>query len=100
MRRLSAKVVLAGMVLAALVLASGFASSRPDGLERVATDHGLATAEDHPAAEGPLSGYETDGIEDPWLSVGVAGLAGSLVVLLLVGGVVLVLRRRPARQDD
>ncbi|CAN5344708.1 hypothetical protein BH18ACT9_BH18ACT9_19010 [soil metagenome] len=84
-------------VLVALLLAgvlSHFASSDPDGLNRVAEDNSFAQTEsDHPAADGPLSGYQADGVEGP-LSGGVAGVVGTLVVLVLAGGLTLVVRRR------
>ena len=71
------------------------ASDDPDGLAKVSQDAGFADAEkEHDAADGPLADYETKGVDDPRLSGGVAGIAGSLVVLLLAGGLVLLVRRR------
>jgi hypothetical protein len=95
-------VVLAALLLVALVLAGGvsfYASSSPDGLERVAEDHGfIETADEHAAADSPLADYQASGVEDSRLSTGAAGVAGALVVLVLAGGLTFALRRRdPSR---
>ena len=102
MRGVPTRLVLAGLLLVALVLAgflSFYASSSPDGLERVAEDHGfLDTAEEHAAAEGPMADYQAKGVDDSRLSGGAAGIAGALVVLVLAGGLTFALRRRdPSR---
>ena len=89
--------VVAGLLVALLVagVASFYASSDPDGLTKVSQDQGFATAEkSHDTAEGPFAGYETKGVGDARLSGGMAGVVGSLVVLALAGGVVLLVRRR------
>ncbi len=52
----------------ALVLAffvSPFASSKPDGLEKVAIDQGFDdTAKDHALADAPLADYGVEGVDD------------------------------------
>lgn len=87
-------------VLVALLLAgvvSFYASSAPDGLARVAGDHGLAGTEREHAADGsPLAGYRARGVDDDRLATAVAGVAGGLVVLVLFGGLTFLLRRRAA----
>jgi hypothetical protein len=97
-RRPSTRVLVAVGVLAALLLAgvaSYYASSDPDGLNRVAEDQGISrTEKDHRAADGPLAGYRAKGVENDRLSGLVAGVTGALVVLVLFGGLTLVLRRR------
>lgn len=97
-KRVSTRLVVAVGLFVALVLAgfvSYYASSDPDGLNRVAQDKGFSTTEkDHGTADGPLAGYETKGVDDSRLSGGLAGVVGSLVVLVLAGGVVLLVRRR------
>ncbi len=98
----SRTLLLAG-VLAALLLAgvgSYYASGSPDGLERVAEQVGFGdTAADSAVADGPLAGYEASGVDDDRLSGGVAGVVGSLVVLVLAGGLTLLLRRRSDEKD-
>ena len=87
-RRLPARWWLVGLVVAALLVVIGapLASGDPDGLERVATDHGFSQA----AEEGPFSiiaDYTVPGIGGS-LSTIVAGLIGMVVVfgvLWLVG---------------
>jgi len=65
--------------------ASPFASSSPDGLERVAGDHGFAAHAE--ASAGPLADYAIPGIDDRRLATGLAGFAGTLIVF--AGGFVL-----------
>src|SRR5215203_5348999 len=78
-------------------VASYYASSHPDGLEYVAGKAGfIDRADDSPAARGPLAGYSTEGVDDDRVSGGIAGIAGSALVLVLAGGLFWVLRRRDA----
>lgn len=89
--------VVAGIVVALLIAGVGsyYASSDPDGLTKVSQDQGFAGSEkDHGAADGALAGYETKGVDDARLSGGLAGVVGSVVVLVLAGGLVLLVRRR------
>jgi PDGLE domain len=95
-----------GLVLVGLVVALGlaafaspFASSKPDGLERVAGDHGfLATARDSATADSPLADYAVSDVEDERVSTGVAGVIGVAITMAVgvavFGGVWLVARRR------
>ncbi len=98
-------IVLVGVVVALLLagVVSFYASADPDGLNRVAEDKGFSRTEsDHAAADGPLAGYATRGIDDGRLSGGVAGAVGTLLVLALAGGLTLVVRHRDGsgRRDD
>ncbi|MFT4010055.1 MAG: PDGLE domain-containing protein [Nocardioidaceae bacterium] len=97
MKRVSTRSLIVAGVLVALVLAgivSYYASSDPDGLNKVAADKGFSSAEKtHVSTDSPLAGYETKGVHNSRLSGGLAGVAGSVVVLVLAGGVALVLRR-------
>ena len=95
---LAAALVLAGIV-------SFYASSEPDGLERVAEDQGIAEqagdqAGDHGVAGSPLADYRTNGVEDSRISGGVAGVVGVGVVLVLGTAVTWALRRRGGTPDD
>jgi len=86
-----------GLLAALLVagVASFYASGHPDGLEYVAGKTGfLDTADDSPAADSPFADYSTQGVDDDRISGGVAGVAGSLLVLALAGGLFWGLRRR------
>jgi len=91
------KFLVAGFVLS-LVLAgvvSNFASSSPDGLEKVAEDIGfLDSAKDHTYADGPLADYGVKGIENERLSTGAAGVIGVIATAGVSTGLFFVLRRR------
>jgi cobalt/nickel transport protein len=91
-------VVAAGLVVAVAVavLAGLYASGSPDGLNRVASDHGLTGAQKPHQLDGsPLAGYQADGLGGA-LSGGVAGLVGIGVTFVLAAGATwLVRRRRP-----
>ncbi|MET8141643.1 energy-coupling factor ABC transporter permease [Sphaerisporangium sp. NPDC005288] len=81
-------VLLAGVV-------SFYASSSPDGLEKVAGDKGLNVNErGHSLGGGPLSDYSVKGVQDERLSVGVAGVAGVGITVLAGGAIFYVVRRR------
>lgn len=86
------------LLVAALVIAgvvSGFASAHPDGLEYVAQTTGfLGSAQEHSGAGWPLADYTVAGVEHPRLSGALAGVFGTLVTLLLAGGVAWLVRRR------
>ena len=88
-------------VLLALLLAgfvSQYASGSPDGLERVATDHGFAeTATEHDLARSPFADYAFSEVANDRLAAGIAGVAGVLWTLLVGGALFLLLRRRGAR---
>ena len=89
-------VVVPGLVVALLLagVASNYAASAPDGLNRVAQEQGFAATEEQRNDVTPLSGYETAGVEHGRLSGGLAGLTGCVVVLALAGGLTRVLRTR------
>jgi uncharacterized protein HemX len=93
---------IAGLVVT-LILAgvvSFYASSAPDGLNKVAEDKGFAEhAEDSPVAGSPLADYGVKGVENERVSGGLAGVIGVLVVLALGTGVAYVVRRRRRTAD-
>ena len=85
--------LVAGLLIAGV--ASYYASSHPDGLSFVAEKTGFSDHEKKsPASDGPFAGYSTKGIDNDRLSGGVAGVAGSLLVLSIASGLFWVLRRR------
>jgi hypothetical protein len=93
-----------GFLLVALLIAgvvSYWASSSPDGLNKVASDTGFdAQQEDHALDESPFAGYSTKGLGDGFASGAAAGVAGVAITLALAGGLTLVLRRRAAGASD
>lgn len=75
--------------------ASPFASSHPDGLERVATDKGFVHAGTaHAVQDGsPIPGYAFPGIGDARVATGVAGFVGTLGIFAIGFGIAWGLRR-------
>lgn len=73
--------------LAIAALLSPWASPWPDGLERVAEGVGFSRrAVSRPAVAAPLPDYAVPGLGNGRLSTGVAGVAGTLLVLGLAWG--------------
>ena len=81
-------IVALALAIGLATAASPFASSSPDGLERVAGDKGFAARGE--SRDAPLLHYGTDSR----LATGAAGFAGTLIVFALAGGVAMVVRRR------
>ena len=77
------------------VAVSPYASSSPDGLERVATDEGFLHRADAHRMQGdsPAPGYAFPGVDDPRLATGMAGFAGTLLVFGLGYGLASLRRR-------
>jgi PDGLE domain len=73
---------------------SPFASSSPDGLQKVA-EHKAFLDESRTQDRSVLSGYAIPGVRDARLARGLAGFAGTLGVFLVGYGVAAVVRRRP-----
>lgn len=80
-----------GIGIALSAVAAGFvsfyASSAPDGLERVAEDQGfLQDAQDSVNASLPTADYSIAGVESERWSVGLSGIIGVLVMGVLAFG--------------
>jgi cobalt/nickel transport protein len=91
------KFLIAGFVVSLFLagVVSNYASSHPDGLEKVAEDIGfLDSAKDHTYADGPLADYGVKGIENERLSTGTAGVIGVIATAGVSTGLFFVLRRR------
>lgn len=76
--------------------ASPFASSAPDGLERVAGDKGFSDdGKLHSVQEdSPLADYAFPGIGNERVATGLAGFVGTLLVFGLGWGAAVLVRRR------
>ena len=85
-----------GLIIA-LVLAgvvSLFASSFPDGLERVAIDHDfIELGEGNEVMHSPMPDYIVPGISNETLAASLAGLIGTLMMFGLVYGIGKALKR-------
>lgn len=89
--------LLLGLLVCLLLAAGGsyYASSDPDGLERVAERTGfIDSADDSAASDSPLADYRVEGVADDRLSGGLAGLLGVGIIALLSTGLFWALRRR------
>ena len=81
--------------------ASPFASSSPDGLEKVARDEGflqdgrLARVQE----DAPAPGYAFPGVRDERLATGLAGFTGTLLVFAVGYGLARIVVRRPPRPE-
>ena len=90
------KFIIAGFALSLLLagVVSNYASSSPDGLEKVAEDIGfLENAKEHTNSDGLLADYGVKGVENERLSTGAAGVIGVLATAGVSSGLFLILRR-------
>ena len=106
MRSSNLRMFVVGGLLVAIGLAmlvSGFASSSPDGLNKVAEDHGIAAnAKQHLFENGPLAGYAVKGVGNDRLGTAISGLIGVMVTFgvgLVVFALVRVLRSGHERSE-
>ena len=100
------KLFVVGGLLVAVALAlflSPFASSSPDGLERVADDRGFAASErDHALKEGPVADYSVRGVANERIGTGIAGLIGVILTFgigTLLFGVLRSVKRGPRAEQ-
>jgi hypothetical protein len=89
--------LIAGGLALSLVLAGGvsyYASSQPDGLEKVAGDVGfLDSAQESAVEDSPLAGYGVAGVENERISGGLAGVIGVASTAAISFGLFYALRR-------
>lgn len=98
-RKLWAAGLVASLALAGFV--SFYASTNPDGLEKVAHDKGIdRKEEEHAAKDSPFFDYSVEGITDARLSGGLAGVIGVGVTVVAGTGVFWAVRRRRAPHAD
>jgi cobalt/nickel transport protein len=104
------KFLLAGLFVALLLagVVSNFASGSPDGLDATSTrgctlnDAGEITggtcmaqgAKDHETAGSPFADYSIAGIDNAYVSTGLAGVGGVLLTFALGGGLFWLTRTR------
>ena len=94
------KFLVSGFVVSLFLagVVSFYASSDPDGLEKVAEDIGfIETAENHTYADGALADYGVKGIENERASVGVAGVIGVIGTAIVGGALFTFLARKPKK---
>lgn len=81
---------------------SPYASSSPDGLEKVAGKKAfLDDGKLHSVQDGsPIPGYAFPGIDNPRVATGVAGFVGTLGVFVVGYGIAFALRRRRGPDNE
>ena len=76
-------------------IVSFYASSSPDGLEKVAEDIGfIETAKENTNSDGILADYGVKGVDNPRLSTGVAGVVGVVATAAISTGLFALIRRK------
>jgi cobalt/nickel transport protein len=84
---------IASLFLAGVV--SFYASSHPDGLEKVAGDIGfIQTAKENTNSEGILADYGVKGVDNQRLSTGAAGIIGVVATGAISTGLFFLIRRK------
>jgi 2-hydroxychromene-2-carboxylate isomerase len=83
---------------------SPYASTSPDGLNKVAADKGFdGSAQQHAFDDGPVAGYAVKGVDDAKLSKGLSGIIGVTMTfgigLILFGLLVRRNHRAPSPTD-
>jgi len=73
-------IVMAAVTLVAAGAISYFASPHPDGLERVAEDHGFLEQAKEPGWTAWIPDYELPGVSSPIAKVGLAGVIGAALL--------------------
>ena len=90
--------LLAGLSVSLLIafFLSPFASSLPDGLEKVLEKllPGEPVEEVAPPVSAPLADYTVPGVRKDWLSTGLAGLVGAIIVFAVAFLMAKALARR------
>lgn len=83
---------------------SPYASTSPDGLNKVAADKGFdGSAQEHALDDSPVAGYAVKGVDDAKLSKGLSGIIGVTMTfgigLILFGLLVRRNHRAPSPTD-
>jgi cobalt/nickel transport protein len=87
-----------GVSLLLATFISPFASSSPDGLEKVAENHGFLTKSEAPGVavweHAPIKDYAMPGVKSEGAATGIAGFVGALGTFFLAYGFALIVRGR------
>ena len=93
----SKRLYIIGFVITLLIAGvfSFYASSSPDGLEKVAIDLGfIDSAKDSAVSDTALAEYGVKGVENERLSVGIAGIVGVFATGLVMYAIVRLLGKK------
>jgi hypothetical protein len=92
-------VILAGLAVAVVIaLFSGYASSKPDGLETVAEEEGFADKAEDPSYE-VIPDYVFPGVENEKVATALAGIVGVAIVAAAMFGLGYVLKATSKNRD-
>ena len=97
------KFYVAGFVISLFLagVVSFYASSSPDGLEKVAGDIGfIETAKDHSNADGTLADYGVKGVDNERASIGIAGVIGVIGTAVVAGVGFKLIARKPKKDGN
>lgn len=98
MKTRSLRFLIGGLLAAAALAAflSPFASSSPDGLEKIAADHGFLEKGDGPPvwSWSVVPDYIVPHVGDERVATGLAGLAGTLLVFCSAYGLARLIRAK------
>lgn len=89
------------VALVSAFVVSRYASSQPDGLEKVAADNALDTGEQPHALDGaPFADYTARSVDDPGLATGLAGVVGVITTFAITLGLVWAASRASPRSSS
>jgi cobalt/nickel transport protein len=97
------KFYIAGFIVSLFLagVVSFYASSSPDGLEKVAEEIGfIETAKENTNADVVLSDYGTKGVENERASVGIAGVIGVIGTAVVAGVAFKLIARKPRKTKN
>jgi hypothetical protein len=98
-RNLAFVVVGLSVAIALATVVSQWASSDPDGLNKVAEDKGFASTErEHDLSDSPVAGYEVEGVEDERISKALSGLLGVGLTFAVGAGLFAIVRGRKRQE--
>ncbi|MEW6182708.1 MAG: PDGLE domain-containing protein [Bacillota bacterium] len=99
MRREIWIVIVAAVIVAGIL--SPFASSDPDGLEKVARTNGfIDKGEGKAVVHAPMADYTLPGVRSEGVSTAVAGIAGTALTFVIAFGAGRVLRLRRRQEVE
>lgn len=94
---MTGKEIAIGLIIAVMValFLSPAASSRPDGLERVAKDYGfIEKGEQTPVLKSPIPAYIFPGLKNEKLATSIAGLLGTVIIFGIGCSLAFLLKKR------
>lgn len=83
------------------IIIAPFASSWPDGLERVAQDKGfIEKGETEPALSSPIPDYTWPGIKNEKVATAISGVVGTLIVFGVGYGLAIFFKKSKKKKND